>query len=475
MSSAELANKYLKQCPNLPSDQLSSLMFKENPECGLSSDTLRKALYRAAKKTGHKFPKADIDILIEEERCKWEVADGVYYWKAAKGTIKMSVDQIDQLFYEYSEHGKNLTQTQIINKHNLKVWEWNSIKNTLLLYKKSNIFSPHTVDTTPPEQLHQMITEKINKMFSNVGEQVETIYNKELNKAYKKAVLEVEEWEVRKKIILTELADHVPQITKEIGPAIRVEREGNGVLCVFIADVHFGAESRTKSIGDYSPQITEQLFTEIANEVNRHGSKEVHVFFVGDNIESATGLNHIDSWKGLAKGYYGSQLMIKAYKAFVLFLSQINNLTKIYAVPGNHDRMTPKREDDSQGFMAEMLFELIRLAFGGKLEVVYQEKVITVSIDNLHYIMTHGHLKLTNISPAELILMYGDPYKFNVLISGHLHNRIVRKDHRNFRHLVCASIFPGNDYSEDLGVSSLPGVLLVKSINGKPMTIDYPL
>jgi Calcineurin-like phosphoesterase len=460
----EVVRKYLENHIDKSPSELARLIKTES-KLDASEGTIRTTIYRVKK---------EIDIPITEGQ-KWEVKNNNYHWEALRGHISMSVDQIDQLFYEYSEHGQNLTQTQIINRHQLKVWEWNSIKSTLQLFKKSNIFSPHTVEITPPEELTKMIQSKIAKMLSNVGERVETIYNQELNRAYKKAITEIEEWEVRRKIILTELADIVPKLTVELKPVLKINQDADGILSVFIADVHFGAESRTKSIQPYSPEITVAQFEEIAEQVNKLNAKEVHLFFVGDNIESATGLNHIDSWKGLAKGYYGSQLMIRAYKAYVKFISTIHNVKKVYAVPGNHDRMTPSNKDDGQGFLAEILFEMISLAFNGKLDVMYDEKVITVSIDNLHYIMSHGHLKLSDINPAELILEYGDQYKFNVVVSAHWHNRKVRKDHRNFRQLVCPSIFPGNDYSENLGVSSAPGFLMITNKNNKPLVYDYPL
>jgi predicted phosphodiesterase len=466
MTTRELVQQYVTKYSTLSPCELSELILKENKEVNCTPNYIKKLICQSEK--------LEIEIDIQKEQ-KWEVREGKYHWKASRGQILMSVDQIDQLFYEYSEHGKNLTQTQIINKHNLKIWEWNSIKNTLQLYKKANIFSPYTVQITPPEQIQEMITSKIALMLSNVGEQVETIYTKELNKSYKKAVFELEEFEVRKTILLTELADIVPQLTIELKPSLKINQDSKGVVNVFIADVHFGAESRTKSIGPYDPDIVEAQFKEMAEEINKLNASEVHLFFVGDNIESMTGLNHIDSWKGLAKGYYGSKLIVYAYKAFVKFIMQVHNVKKLYAVPGNHDRATPSNKEDGQGFMAEILFEMIRLAFNSTLEVEYDEKVITVSIDGIHYIVTHGHLKISEQQPAELILEYGDPYKFNVLINGHWHSRKVRKDHRNFRQLVCPSMFPGNDYSQNLGVSSVPGFLMIKAKNGKPVVYDYPL
>lgn len=486
MNISSFVREYVSKYPDKTSSDLADLILKENPDLPVTRRELVKnyifkafrffekkaQMQKEAKQRAEKIQ--DVEVNLEDET-KWKVVEGVYHWGTQRGKIMLSVDFIDKLFYEFSEKGLNLTQTEIINKHNLKVWEWNSIKNTLQLYKKSNIFSPHTVDITPPEQLGEMIAEKINKMLSNVGLQVEKIYDKELNRAYKKAISTNEEWELKKKIFLTELADIVPQLTVELQPGLKVSKDTKGCISLFISDVHFGAESRSKDLAPYSPQITEEIFEKIAKEVNELEAKEVHIFFVGDNIESATGLNHLDSWKGLAKGYYGSQLIIKAYQVYVKFISSINNVKRIYAVPGNHDRMTERKEVDGQGFLAEILFEMIKLAFQNKLEVVYNEKIISQEVGGLNVLMSHGHLKLTDAGPADLILKYGKAGMFNLLASGHWHNRSIKKDTRTYRHIVCPSIFPGNDYSENLGADSIPGFIIVQSKNNKPIIIDYSL
>jgi predicted phosphodiesterase len=461
---------YLDKELDLTSKELAQLLLKENPSIKSNFNSVRRVIDHCIKK------RMLLSITLENDT-KWKVIDGHYNWKAARGVINLPVDFIDELFYQYSEHGLNLTQTEIINKYDLKVWQWTSIKNTLQLYKKANIFSPHTVEITPPEDLSKMIEEKLKKVFGSVGYQIESQYKKQLSKEYKKVIQKEAERDLQRLTLLTELTDLIPQSLAEVKPALRSSINPRGrIYNAFIFDVHYGAEQRTNNQPLYSPEMTEDMLNQMADEINALGASEVNLFFGGDNIETATGLNHLDSWKGIARGFYGSQLIIKAYKLFVNFISKVNNVKAIYAVPGNHDRMTEKKDADSQGFMAEIIFELIRLSFGNKIPVFYDEKVISVNIDNIQYIMSHGHFKFTSINPAELILEYGDPQVFNLIISGHYHNRQIQKDGKNYRQLRCASLFPGNDFSQNLGFTSLPGFMLATN-NGtdKPQIIDCPL
>jgi predicted phosphodiesterase len=414
----------------------------------------------------------------EKNDTKYQIVDNYYQWQASKGEIHLTVEFIDQLFFEYSEHGLNLSQTKIINKHDLKVWQWHSIKNTLQLYKQSHVFSPYTVENTPPEELQTLIQNKVGKVFSSVGYQVEDQYTKQLHQQYKKVINKQAKEDLIYTTFLTELQDFIPYLQQhQIVPTLKVNSETDlDAVAVFIFDVHYGAENRTKDLAPYSPEVVHDLFAQIAKEVNKLNAKEVHLFFGGDNIETFTGLNHPDSWKGIAKGYYGAQLVKRGYKALVQFISEVNNVKCIHAVPGNHDRATEDNKVDMEGYIAEILFELIDLSFQGKLEVNYNQKIISCKVDNINYLMSHGHLKLTDITPAELILKYGDPTVFNLLVSGHWHNRKIKKDNRRFRQVVCPSLFPGNDYSEGLGVDSLPGFLIVhKGLNDKILIHDYSL
>lgn len=501
--------KYIAQFPTLSNAALAEKILTHYTEdqLGVIKSTIAKQIAIYKRKTTQVEPdealteEDTIPIFFEDEDGpKWRVNAEHYRWETARGDISFPVAMIDQLFYDYSEYGMNITQTEIINKYNLKVWQWHSIKRVLELYKKSNIFSPHTVLNTPPEQLQQLIKDKMEGLTANIGYQVVQQYNKAIIKSYKQSLKEDAGKKLERETLLGELQDLIPQAIKDIRPRLSIapiDKDQSKILAAFLFDIHYGAETRDRQehravfsradrkhqdlmkvlheLPDYSPEKCEEMLDKIAETINADRAKEVHLFFGGDNIETFTGMNHTDSWKGIAKGYYGSQLVVKAYKALSKFLSKINNLKSIHAVPGNHDRATEKSESDGQGYIAEIIFELLKLSFP-QIPINYQEKVVSEYIDGIQYIMSHGHLKLTNLNPADLVLEYGDQGCFNMLLSGHLHSRHTRKDSKNFRHLVCPALFPGNDYSVNNGWHSCPGFL--RAFNdgcGVPTIIDSPL
>lgn len=467
-----IATEYLSKHPELGATELAKKIIKEQNFSNTKEEINRwRVAIQKTRTSDVKF----INIKTTNDQ-KYEINNNHYQWETSKGSISFSVEFIDNLFYEYSEHGLNMSQTEIINKYNLQVWEWTSIKGVLWLFKKSNIFSPYTVEHTPKEELDAMIREKMDKLFKNTGYQVEQQYNKALLKKYKQTIKTETQKELQLQTLIAELTDLIPQC--EVKP-VKLTIEGDlrsRVVNIFLFDIHFGAENNDTRLPIYSVEKTEEYLVKIAKLVNELKASEVNVFFGGDQIESFTGLNHQDSWKGLEKGYHGANLVIECYKSIVKFISSLVNVKAIYAVPGNHDRATDRKEIDGEGYIAEIIFELVNQAFKGEIEVIYDKRIISKLIDGISYIMSHGHLKLTDMNPAELILEYGNPFKYNLLASGHWHERRIKKDSKNFRQLVCPSLFPGNNYSVNLGYSTQPGFIVVENNgNDKPIIIDYAL
>ena len=68
------------------------------------------------------------------------------------------------------------------------------------------------------------------------------------------------------------------------------------------------------------------------------------------------------------------------------------------------------------------------------------------------------------------------PFCFTILLTAHLHSRMVKLDSHNKRHLVVPSLFTGNAYSENLGFTSTAGFLQISNDgHGFPRVIDETL
>jgi hypothetical protein len=405
----------------------------------------------------------------------WEVHNGKYYWKAQHGIINMPVEFIDQLFFEYSQHGRNYDSTKIRNKHNLKPWEWNSIKNRLQLYKNANIFSPYTWDNTPLDEREAMVAAKMAEKLQDSGHVVTDQYNKAIHKAYKAEIEKSNKAKFFGDELKQQLLDHLPIIEK-----YRICRTPEPYLkdCIVatITDLHIGAfVEGLRATKDYNNKILRDYLKRAAELINGHGAKEVHVNILGDLIESFTGLNHPNSWKSMQYGMYGVTVVKEAHSILLEFLCGIHNLTSVNGVGGNHDRPTASNKEESNGEIAELIFWVLEKSLP-TIKFTYNHTLNAQVIDGLNYILVHGdksHSKDGNI--GTLVFTHGKQDMFNLVLAGHLHSRITGCDSRMFRKITAPSIFTGNGYSDDLGFNGNAGFMVSYRLEKYPITIDYTI
>jgi predicted phosphodiesterase len=204
---------------------------------------------------------------------------------------------------------------------------------------------------------------------------------------------------------------------------------------------------------------------------------EVNILFLGDMIESFTGLNHKNSWKGLQKGMIGAEVI--KFSVNIIhekLLSKINNLNLVKLVAGNHDRLTSDKDEDTDGGACDLI------AFGLELrgyDIEFHPTIISCEIDGINYILLHGHKGISRKSTKDICWDFGKKGMYNVILEGHLHSiiqslsvnmkgkfKIIKDDSVDHIRMNARSLFTGNGYSEDLGYSSNAGFSVITN-NGK--------
>lgn len=260
-----------------------------------------------------------------------------------------------------------------------------------------------------------------------------------------------------------------------------------------IADLHIGAEvSNLIRTPDYNIEILISHLDRIVNTINSHGYGQVHVNMVGDYFESISGLNHLNTFKSLGRGMYGSRVIILAATIIGNMLSKINNLTNVNLISGNHDRLTPQSDIDNEGGAAELLSHILSLKLSG-VKFTYHTYLLNPVIDGMCYILTHGNFKIDKKDIGKIVTLYGDNTMYNLWLSGHVHTRQTEKttirrtlefstyvavssDEASYRKIVLPPVFTGNFYSETLGYTSTGGCVITENNgNGKPNVYDYSL
>ena len=454
--------------------------FVNNPKLDGESDKayserISKDLPNSPGYLRKKYHEFSTTISIEAKGdVSWEVVNDSYVWKAKHGIINIPVSQIDRLFWEYSAHGLDLSQLDIRTEHNLKPWEWNSIKSRLSLYKSSNIFSPHTWETTPAKDRDAMVTAKMAEKFNNEKKTVKRAYDRELTQRYKEAVEESNKAKFFSDQLQSELLDILPTVSEKNVKVNTTPVKGKDIV-VLLSDLHIGAEvDGLRLTKDYNNDILLGYLKSVTHTVNTYGAESVTINILGDIIESFTGMNHANSWKSLGKRMYGSKVTIKAYEILLEFFCEVHNLKEVNFIGGNHDRPTASKNDEANGEIAELIAYMIGQTL--PCNVYYDHSVIAKDIYGIRYIMVHGdkgHSGKNKI--PNLLFNHGDKDKFNLVVAGHLHSRIVSLDSINARKINVASLFTGNQYSDDLGFTSCAGYNIIENIGGLPKIIDYSI
>ena len=466
----------------LSASKIVQILQERNPDTALAKlypDHLRKHFVTPAKKALEQ----DYVFKIEEEDTTYEVENGNYVWNRKDGTrFTISVETVDEIFYEYAKKGKDWSQTRIRQNYDLTIPEWHSIKRRLQLYKESNIFSPWTVENTGREELASMIEEKLSRLDKGIQEVLEDKYKKKFVKDARKAHEELVKRKIFSEELIDTLSDLLPKKPRVVFKRAEIIKPTYVSISPVIADLHNGAWFRgSRNTKSYSREKAKEYLKETANTINAYNSPKVHLKILGDLMESVSGLNHKNTWQSMEFGYFGADLIFDTLKLIEWFIGQINNLTDIDAVTGNHDRMSSDKKEDPIGEAAKLIYKLIEDQAGDVLPVNYIRDNNEPVVRNYHEgwlsVSTHGHLGISNKKGADLLAAYGDSNVFTVFMQGHLHTFKVLECNSKWMKAILRSVFPGNFYSESLGFHGLPGFTVFENEtegvpNMKDITFD---
>ena len=422
--------------------------------------------------------KKTVDAPVVKDEPKFTVSGENITWKYKRGVIELTVDTLDQIFYEYSKHGLNMSAVQVQNKHGFDALQWQSVKRTFDLVKDSDVFSPYSLSLVSNKDKCDMIASKIAEKYSdkNLRDIVAYEDNKQTKKAYEKAVKNSAKVDYKRQQFENGLLEYIT--ASKVAPLVKKTADVKcGHAIVHVADLHVGADIEAeRNLPAYNTKVLEKKLAEVATDVNSRKAKSITLVINGDLIETFTGLNHINSWKNIDKKYgYGVNATIQAIEILTKFISSVNNVKEVVLTSGNHDRVTTDNKEDVTGEVVQWVHYVLNARFGNHITLTWHKDVATREVDNCGFVFTHGHLALSKKNPELLVNQYGVIGKFNLVIMAHLHTRKILADGLTHRVIHAPSMFTGNDYSKGLGFSSLSGYLFITVKNKLPIVTDVPI
>jgi predicted phosphodiesterase len=360
-----------------------------------------------------------------------------------------------------------LSESQIKELQKIREFHQKEFKEVKRTYNKDGEVISKVEKLNQKELIEIPTNHEIVRVSTNVSSGQQWVITKPINE---EEFFEEKTIEEIKQILF----DAFNEIVKVQISIVKGKKVGN----IIIADLHLGAYiDGLVNTKDYSITILIEYLEQIALITNDCGFEEVNVMFLGDMIESFTGLNHKNSWKGLQKGMIGAEVI--KFSVNILhekLLSKINNLNLVKLVAGNHDRLTSDKDEDTDGGACDLI------AFGLELRgynVEFHPTVISVEIDGINYILLHGHKGISRRATKDICWDFGKKGVYNVILEGHLHSiiqklsvnmkgkfNIIKDDSVDHIRMNARSLFTGNGYSEDLGYTSNAGFSIITN-NGK--------
>jgi predicted phosphodiesterase len=411
----------------------------------------------------------------------WTVVDNNYTWRSGGGAFCRSVEEVDEMFFEYSRHGLNKTQVQMINDHGLSMWEWNTLKQRLLLQKNANVFSPYTVSITPANEMQGMMEAKMARRYEKQGPLIERAHLNAAVSELNRKMGQLDQRDAALERISLALSDMLPTLKYRYITGAPKVADGPDWFVATIADPHAGADVKELlNAPRYSREVLFQYADQFIERVNKRGAANVVLAGLGDFVESFSGMNHENTFLSLNKDAAGAGGIFLALEFFAYLIERIHNVREIWGVSGNHDRTSASGKLDTKGEAAHLLFFLLKERYGRHgISIQYRHDVLVREVDGICYLLTHGHLGLAkgDKNMQATIARHRIPGLYCVVLQAHLHSRITKMDTEDYCVRHSPSFFTGNAYSSDGGWSTLAGFLTSENRDGSgfPRVIDEPL
>lgn len=405
----------------------------------------------------------------EEVLKEFKVVDNHFQLDHSGKTHSIPVTKVDRIFCAYSKKGLNLSGPTIQSLFGVTADVYRAIVYRLGLTKECAPYSDYTRASLSDEMLYETLA-------ANVKYVLDILYKNDgnattqLTKVYKEAIVKSQNQELFLSSLFESIKSFLPKVNITPLAGASITSGKSSILHVIIPDMHIGLEQ-----GNYNNKIVKEKLAEILTYIDGHS--RVHVSFMGDIIQSVSGLNHQDSWKNMLPDGTGANAIIRPYELLVNFLASIKGLEKVNIVGGNHDRQSSSKNEENTAEGAKLIAYMLRNSLN--VPVIFDSNYVKDNDDsNICLLILHGDNPVDKESVQTLSWDYGDPSKFNYVVTAHLHSRKTepKNDGLRYRKEQIQAFCPADNYGKTVSTGSLPGFKVIyASKDGLPIVLDIPL
>jgi hypothetical protein len=456
-----------------PVSEILTYIMEKHKEIKLAKATLQGYIYQIRNEH------TEVMEVVDEQ--DWSVIDDTYVFAVGEEKKKFSVELIDNIFLHYSTRGHNYTQLQIIQRFGLKAKTFSQIQRKFKLSKACDVISPYTKEHNTHEEVLEIIDSKLEKVLES-GELTTRKYQEKLARKHRKNLEENKLDKGWQDSVILEILEQHPLVSE-----IKISRDDNNEvdeITVVLADIHAGGKNAKSKLSDrWDMEMVAEKLQRVAQVANSYKAAKVNLVILGDLVETVSGVNHPDSWKGIEAGMFGPNIITKTYEFLVdNLINKVTNLNKIIATGGNHDRLQASNKLGDTG-ATDLIFYMIKQRLeltGSTVEVIYDPVLVSYATKKFGIIGVHGDKGLHKRELSYVTQKFAknrDQYQF--VFSAHLHSFFCKtNDDQEFgRRITIPAIITGNDYSDvEIGRASKSGCVVVKeNIFGEPDMIIHNL
>ena len=264
----------------------------------------------------------------------------------------------------------------------------------------------------------------------------------------------------RKESILEEVREYTSNLIPVIPPKTREIARGNISAILGIADAHYGEELSIEGLkGDiinlYNPEIFEERMWELFNEyVDLIKFEKISKIKFFDLSDSVVGMLRISGLQHIKYGLVESSIKYAHFMA--AWLNALSKYVDIdyYSCLGNHCETRPfasRSSDFAKENMQYVIDDIIKteLSKNKSVKINDVKALQYVECDDIKILATHGQEEKNLV---DSVLRYKEIYdvKFDLMISGHLHNSKQETASLHTKIIQFPSIMGSNVYSMKL-------------------------
>lgn len=406
---------------------------------------------------------AEVNASIEDN--PWYEIDWDRYvvWPFSFG-----INEIDDIFSDYSVYWKNMTQQQMMHKYRLKPEAWDAIKRAFRLSKYSHVVSPFTADNLPEDELDERVEVAISNHHDSLVEKLTYSHEKKFKKEAKTAFKAKWNVDYFTDKVREAIADYVP--VYDYSFTWEVEHINWTVEHVVISDIHIGKLETNKIINRLDA---------VAKYCIQSPAKTIYLTCLWDVAEAFTWdwmhSNQIAFGTDHAFGMYWFNLLMRVTEIFERMIRYIvskwGKRVIFTGITGNHDRMSMEKEKDQERVWGLVVYEMLKKGLMNIASVQYFNSHVGVfECDGLNYIIHHWDGNMDRQFPEKVIVSYGDISKYNVILSWDKHT-LKASEGKNYTNIKVPALAGTGTYDRMMNLHSETGFVVLRS--NTYWTVDF--